>query len=362
MRIVRIITLGMLLAALGVSDAVAQDAASPALPAKPAAQPADTPRPTGDLVRLRNGNTLDGTVKSADAKALTFTHALGGDLIVPWPNIASLETRGLQIVRLKNGDIYHGVLERAGGVGDLSMVMPNGGRIDRIDIGDIDGFGPPPPIVDWEGSVAIGTSVESGNSDESSFNASIYAQRKSVFDLIEAAANYGYGEAGGEVDTRNGAARVQYNYRVWDPGYVYVRANLEYDRFAFLNMRSRGGGGAGVHVLEEVVYDWRVEVGVEYVNEDNRDSPDIRYTAIRFGTIFRWQPVKWFRFRQYLEYLPDVNDWSDFNARSESNLNIDAGGGFGFALSVIVDYDETPPAGAKHRADTTYNATLTYTF
>ena len=125
-------------------------------------------------------------------------------------------------------------------------------------------------------------------------------------------------------------------------GLAAVSVSFDYDRFANLNLRTRGGGGAGVQVLQEPKYKWRIEAGVEYTNEDLRGAPDERYAAARIATIFQWDPAKWFRFREFAEYFPNLEKGSDFTFRSESMLSVDLWGGFGLGISVIVAYDETP--------------------
>jgi len=115
-------------------------------------------------------------------------------------------------------------------------------------------------------------------------------------------------------------------------------------------------------VLAEPLYKWRVEAGIEYTNEDLRGAKDERYAAARFATIFRWDPVEWFRFREFAEYFPNLEKGSDFTFRSETTASVSLWGGFGLGLSIIVSYDETPAPATRHRADTTYTATLNYTF
>ncbi|MHC5021281.1 MAG: DUF481 domain-containing protein, partial [Planctomycetota bacterium] len=152
------------------------------------------------------------------------------------------------------------------------------------------------------------------------------------------------------------------NYIVWDPTYLYVRGSATYDRFANLNLRTRAGGGLGVQILDEPVYKWRIEAGVEYTNEDLRGAKDERFAAARIATTFQWDPVKWFRFKEFAEYFPNLEKGSDFTFHSETTLSIDLWGGFGLGIAVIVDYDETPAPLTKHRTDTTYTGTLTYKF
>ena len=190
------------------------------------------------------------------------------------------------------------------------------------------------------------------------------AQRKSAGDLFETRAAYSYAEDdSGDLNARNGDARIQYNYDLGDWLYVYVGSSLEYDRFKFLNLRSRGGGGFGVSVLEESWIEWRLEAGLTYVNEDLRDTSDERFTAGRLATTFWSDAVPdRVRFRQTLEFVPSLEDGDDFTFRSVSACSFDLWGGLGLGVSVVLEYDETPPPGAKHRTDTRYQAAVTWTF
>ncbi|MHC5021130.1 MAG: DUF481 domain-containing protein, partial [Planctomycetota bacterium] len=224
----------------GATPPKAAEAAKAADAAKPAT-------PTHDVVTLTNGDALRGTITKADAKKLTFKQALGDELVLSWSNIASLLSTGsgAKTVRLKDGSMLKGVIHPGPAAGQLSLDGGAAGKVPQIDIADIDGFGEP-PSAQWDGTIAIGVTVQDGNTREKTGFGSLDAMRKSRTDRIEAHAHYKYSETRGLVTARNGNARLQYNYIVWDPTYLYVRGSATYDRFANLNLRTRAGGGLGV--------------------------------------------------------------------------------------------------------------------
>lgn len=360
-----LIVVPTLLASLSLAaPAFAQDA-KPADPKAAGAKPvATTDAPKTDRVTLKNGDVVRGAIAGADATKLTFTQAGGDALVLSWGNIASLLSAGPQKVRLKDGSILNGMILEGTGDGKLQVSTASAGRMPEIDISNIDGFGdaPKPPDVVWSGNIVVGITVQDGNTREKSAFGSFDAARKSLDDLIEAHVHYKYTQVGRFVTSRNGNARMQYNYTIWDPTYLYVRGSFDYNRFSNLNLRTRVGGGLGLTILTGKPYAWRAEAGVEYVNEDLRNAKDERFAVARLATIVTWEPVEWFRFREFAEYFPNLEKGSDFTFHSETTASFDLWGGFGLGIAVIVDYDETPTKATKHRTDTTYTGTLTYKF
>ena len=319
-----------------------------------------------DEVTLRNGDVLHGTIGRADRGKLAFTHASGLAMELPLDAIRALASDGPLVVRFAGGSRLLGRIGPGPHEGALRVqaAEPGAMLLAEIDFTRLDGLGEPipAPVAAWSGTAAVGATVFDGNTRAQTFFGRFQGQRRSLVDLMEATAGYNYAETRGVPTTRSGASRMQYNHVLLAPSYLYVGAGLEYDRFRALNLRAPGGAGLGVEWLDRPEVSLRTEGGIEYVNEDLRNTPDRRFPAARAACTFECRPAAGVKLREFAELVPNLEKGSDFVFRSETTLDLDLWKGFGLGLALIVDYDEQPPPTARHRADTQYKATFTYTF
>jgi putative salt-induced outer membrane protein YdiY len=313
-----------------------------------------------DEVKLRNGDLLHGVLNRGNSDGLQFKHRIGQTWKLPWKDVLALSSDGPITLRMKDGTIYKGRVQFAESDRKLTILPAKHGPIRDIDIGDIAALGEPPSP--WSGTLSAGLTYQDGNTREATGIVRFSAQRKGEHDLLEARGAYTYSESIGEVTARNGSARIQYNYKVVKDGYIYVGGNFEYDRFKFLNLRSRFGGGLGYALFDRDWIEWRVEAGIDYTNEDLRNTSDERFTSGRVATTVRWKIASWARFVERVSWNPSFEWIRDFTLRSETTLSLDMAWGFALGLSITVDYDEIPPPSALHRTDAKYVALLTFTF
>lgn len=314
-----------------------------------------------DEVRLENGDVLRGKVTGATEKSLTLKHVFGDEVILPLDKIASIETDEPALVRLSDGSQVRGRLRRGPAPGTMTIDSRDAGTVTAVPFANVRGLGDLPPDGIWSGRIAVGISVLDGNTQGKSAFASFDAERRSKQDLIEAHANYVYAETFGEVTTRKSFARGQYNYYVHHPLYLYVGAALEYDRFRNLNLRSRGGAGAGYAWVDRPTLSLRTEAGVEYVNEDLRDAEDRDFVSVRAALTFDWQATDWLKLREFAEIFPSAENFEEFVSRSETSVTFALWKGFGLAGVLIWDHVSRPPPG-REKNDEQYLLTLTYTF
>lgn len=314
-----------------------------------------------DEVKLENGDVIHGKVTGADEKSLTLKHQFGGDMVVPLEKVFSVTTDEPTTIRLKDGTTLKGKLAPGPSPHTVTVATADAGRI-SAPLDKLEGIGDLPPDVIWSGRLALGLTIQDGNTRSKTFFGSFDGERRSKLDLIEAHAYYAYGDTFGKVSTRKSFARLQYDYYVWKPLYVYVGAALEYDRFKDLRLRARGGAGLGYAWIDEKTMSFRTEVGVEYVNNEHFVAPDEDHAALRAAFTFDWQITDWLKFRQFFEIFPNVERFSEFNTHSETSLSAALWKGFGCAVVVIWDYTTDAPSPRFRRNDEQYVFTLTYIF
>jgi hypothetical protein len=105
----------------------------------------------GDVVELRNGDRLSGTITKMDGEKLVITTPWAGDVSVDWKEVSGLSSTSTHWVRLKSGDFVQARLAPApSGVtldtGQLQTPQPV--PLDRIATIGV------PPGARYSGSVA----------------------------------------------------------------------------------------------------------------------------------------------------------------------------------------------------------------
>lgn len=314
-----------------------------------------------DVLRLDNNDLMHGKVLGADDKNVKFKHVHAGEVTIPWASIVYVQTDEPVALKMIDGTVIKSKL----GVGDapktVKVDIEGSKEPTKLAIDRIVAVNEPPDEAIWTGRIALGATIQDGNTRTKSIFASFDGERKTKRDRIEAHGLYNYGEAEGDLNSRNSYARMQYSYYFWNPLYVYVGAALEYDRFKDLDLRSRGGGGFGYEAFGGPDKILRFEGGVEYVHEDLHTAADREFVALRFALQAEWQVTDWLRLAELWEILPNTERFRDFVSRSTSSANLKLWGGLGFAGVIIWVHDEVPSPGLG-RDDTTYILTLTYTF
>lgn len=319
-----------------------------------------------DEVRLGNGDVLHGEVLSGDEKGVKFKHA-HGELTIPYTDIAAIQTDKDVELKLLDGTRLKGKLAPGPKPQSTSVETASAGPV-AAEFDKIAALNEPPDEAVWTGRIALGLTIQDGNTDSKTFFTSFDGERLTKQDRIEAHAYYTYASTKDQatredvLSARKGFARLQYSYYIFRPLYIYAGGAFEYDYFQDLKLRSRGGGGLGYAFSETKDLLVRLEAGLEYVNEDFRRAEDKDFLALRAAFQGEWQVTPWLRLGEYFEILPSLDRFRDFFCRSTSSANFALWKGFGLAGIVIWEHDEIPASPDLGRNDTTYIVTLTYVF
>jgi putative salt-induced outer membrane protein YdiY len=309
-----------------------------------------------------NGDVIHGKITGADEKNVKIKPQFGGELTVPLEKVFSMETDQATPLRLKDGRQLNGKLEKGPAPGTVIIEDPKLSPAPAAKLVDVVGIGDLPPEVLWSGKVALGITIQDGNTRGKTFFGSFDGERRTKADLIEGHAYYTYAEQFGKVTTRKSFARLQYDYKVFHELYVYVGGALEYDKFQDLRLRARGGAGLGYQWIDDKDMELRTEVGAEYVNEEHFVQPDDEFVALRGAFTFGWQITEWLKFREFFEVFPDTERFSHVHSHSETSLTAAIWKGFGIAAVLIWDYNSIAPPPRFRRNDEQYILTLTYAF
>src|SRR5271154_752746 len=110
-----------------------------------------------DVVVLKNGDTLSGTIGQITAGSMAFTSPILGDLSIKLTDIQSYSTTAPATVRLKSGQTFSSPISK----GDPTQIQTADNKTTQI--ADIKSVNPPAEL--WTGSVVVNGELQRGNTN-----------------------------------------------------------------------------------------------------------------------------------------------------------------------------------------------------
>jgi len=300
-----------------------------------------------DSVTFKNGDKLTGKIGTITGDSMKL-HTDGlGDVSVKMSEVADYKIDTPAVVEPKSG----GTL-----LGDVS------GTKDTVKVGD-DSYPLAqikyvnPPEEKWHGQVIANFALARGNTNK--FTAGAVAdlnKRRDNWqndDRFTFHAEYNYGRSGGGsgnqppvVDTDNWMGFGKYD-RFWtDKLYGYVTAKIEHDTVADLDYRISPGIGLGYQWLETPKDHFNTEAGFSYVREAYGNDGSTDYVSLRLAYHYDHQFNDYVNAFHNLEWLPAIDDPSDYNLTTDAGLNVKVWGNLTSNFRVEYKRDSTPAEAA----------------
>ena len=148
----------------------------------------------------------------------------------------------------------------------------------------------------WEGSVTLGASTSTGNSEVSSVTAGVDASRATEAETWTFQFNsvLNQEKVGGVTNTtqRRNEANLKYEHNLSERLYAYGTAGAMSDLNAQLDLRSGAGAGAGYKLLSGEAWTLDTELGLTYLNELFAETAGVQdrneYVAAHVGYEAGW--------------------------------------------------------------------------
>jgi putative salt-induced outer membrane protein YdiY len=318
-----------------------------------------------DEVVLNNGDRLTGKVTGASAGKLRLWTEATGEISIDLSKVKSFNTDAPVEVRLKDGTTLKQKLEPV--PENPGEVRTSGGEFEPLTIKftQIDLINPPPPK--WTGSVLASGTISRGNTYAESFALSADAVRRSPDDRMTLGAGYSYGRER-DPDTGNKSTSEdnwfvlgKYDYFLSKKLYVFGLTRVERDRIARLDLRVSPSTGLGYQWVERSDFNANTEAGIGWVYEDYEDAGSDSHFTARLA----YHIEKRFNDRltvfHNLEYLPSVEDGSDYNVNADVGTRITLTKPMFTEFKVEWQFDSTPAPGAE-KNDLKYLLSLGWKF
>ena len=302
-----------------------------------------------DEVVFKNGDRLSGKIVSADGGKLVIDTAVAGKVTIDMANVKTFSTDAPVELRLKDGSTVKDALTS----GDEGQVATRGSGNVAAQPLPIANIAKINPQEKWTGSLVAGALITRGNSDTDNINVGFDASRRREDDRITAAASYLYGKqkdpgTGDHTTTvDNWTLLGKYDYFLSEKMYLYALGKLEHDRIADLNLRVSPSAGVGYQWVETPQFNFSTEAGLGWVYEDfENDGSDDHFAGRLAYHVDKKLNDKVSLFHD-LEYLPSVEDISDFNMSADVGIKASLTEKMFTQFKVEWKYDATPAPGAE---------------
>ena len=334
----------------------------------------------GDVVEMKNGDRLSGTIVKYEGDFLVIDTPYAEKLKVDWKEVATISSEQTHIVRIKPDQFVTGRLVKApGGIQIESEDLKTARTIAPDEIASID----VPPGAQWSGRVAASIGGSSGNYPHNFQVGGIAeALRRTDQDRLRfgVAGEYGEtqtqdkvvngkGEQIGNVTNRRETTTSNvrgwglYDYNLDDHWAVGGGVKLEHDEFKDLNLRTTVQVAPRYRFFDTKTEHLSVYLGPAYINENyiSGATADRDFISLALGDELHWKFPGGFTIDQTLDIYPNLQDTSDvlfsfyLGPRYTLANGLFAGVGFNW------DYD-TKPAEFRDRNDFRYLGNVGWEF
>ena len=314
---------------------------------------------SADEVILENGDRLTGTVVKMENDVLTLKPDYTQQPVeIKAAKIKQLRTDSDVTLKLATGEILKGkIVSEKEGV--LAVQATPERASTAVELKSVAVINPPP--VTWEGSVTVGGSSQSGNTNTDAFSVAANATRRTEQDRIAFSYLYNYAEQDKRMTARNQYGTMDYDYFFTKSFYGYAALELLNDTFQDIELRTTAGPGVGYQIWEDPVKALALEAGASYVSETHKSGPDDDYWAARLGLNFRYNVLSFLVFTDRFLYFPSLESSGQYTLRNEAGVAAPLGSKWALHLSYILQYNSEPASGVK-KTDNTWIAGLQYSF
>ena len=316
-----------------------------------------------DEVRLANGDRFTCEIERMEETVLILKTSYAGELKLMWSEVVCISSDRELTFRLKNKEVMVGSVTCPAD-GKIQIMGVRVGESVEIPLDELDAINPspPPPAVRYKGNINGGGTLTEGNTDEASIYVSANFEARSKRQRFTVGGRYNYGEAEGEITTRNALGRLKYDFFVWERLYTYAQARFERDDFQDLNLRSTMGLGVGYQIIDTERTSLFAEVGVSYFNEDFMESEDQKSASARESTGFNFDIVpKRIKFFHLHEFYYRWEQSDSYYLSSEQGLRFLLFRNFFANFQVDFDYN-SQPAPDREKKDIRYIISIGYEF
>jgi putative salt-induced outer membrane protein YdiY len=332
-----------------------------------------------DVVTLKNGDRVTGTLVSVKGGTLDLKSDVLGELMIPLAKVATFSAEKPVAVAVKGQNAVHGQLELTS-AGEWQVT--ENGKSQTIAAASAELVMPAdayqalmehnaPIWKDWKGSASLGYSVQHGDQNTSSFATTIGAVRERpatpIFDrhwrtnfTLTALLSHD-SQAGVSVTSNTLSTGVRQDYVFTASNFVFGLAEIDHVGAQGLYLRQTYGGGAGHDFIKTSRATFSLLGGITFVHEKFFTGVYDQNAAAFLGERFGYQLTKAVRLDHSFNLYPNLSAVGEYRFDTTTTLAAKLSNRFSLNTGVVVLYLSNPAMGSQ-KNNIAFTTGLGYTF
>lgn len=312
-----------------------------------------------DVVETKNGSRLTGTVTKVDGGGITLVTDYAGTITIKQSEVAKFETEKPLFIRLTGGTTMEGTVS-ASADGKLTVTGQDGTITTTVDkVATTWSKGEPDPAIaammrKWKFEVAFDVTGKTGNSEQLGYGGGAKATLASKQDTLILFTDFSYQSTNGAKSEDKFRVGIDYSSYLSERTTWYARDEGGFDNvkgIEFYNVAAAGLGYDFIQNLPKQKLTGRAGLSYRFENYGGV-QPDVRSAGLDLG-ITHFYKFENAVMNNSVTYVPSFDDFANYRAVHDSNLEFPIAGSWKFRVGVNNDYTSEPSPGVE-RLDTTY--------
>jgi len=332
-----------------------------------------------DVVTLKNGDRVTGTLVTIKGGTLQLKSDILGDLSIPMAKVATYSVDKPVAVMVKGKEPIKGNLEltpsgdwqvksngqaRAVTAASVETIMP-AETYDKLVVAA------PKPWQAWKGLASLGETIQHGNQQTNTFTTTISGVRerpaapifqehtRTNFNLTTLLSHAR--EGGDNVTSRTFSTSVREDFLFTPTNFAFGIAQADHISTEGLYLRQTYGGGFGRDVIKNSRTTFSLIGGLTAQHEKFFTGLSDETLNGLVGEMLGMQISKRIRLDHNLNFYPNFSEAGEYRFDTTTTLGIKLFNRFSFTTSAIDLYLRNPPAG-NQRNNITFSTGIGYTF
>jgi putative salt-induced outer membrane protein YdiY len=317
-----------------------------------------------DVVRLKNGDRLSGTVVSKHDNTLVLRTPYAGEVRIAWHEVAELVVD--QPVQLMLADEPPSAATLVPAGPGQAAVVRDGALPEPVELARIAYINPRPyqsgTGVAWRGHVNVAATFTRGNATNDQFygDAQLQARAKDYRWIVGAKVNRVRDGADNALNSWLGDGSLDRFIR--PRHFVYARSSLEHDLTKDLELRAALGAGYGWQLAETPDRQLSLRGGLDYVHVDRSAGDDEQYPALGWGLRYeQWLVSRKLQLFQEQEGFWNTRELDDIVLRTKTGVRVPLYTNIDATAQLNLDWDSAPAPG-RETLDSVWLLGLGYKF
>ncbi len=313
-----------------------------------------------DLIETKNGARLVGVVKAVNGGSVVLETEYAGPITIKQSEVVRIETETPLVFRLAGGTTMEGTVA-ATADGRLAITGQDGTittTVDKVAASWAPGQRDPAVVQllrRWRYEASFDISGKTGNSEQLGYGGGVKGTLAGPEDTLVLYSDFAYQRTNGLKSEDRLRVGIDYSSYLSKRTTWYARDEGGYDNvkdISFYNVAAAGLGYDFIQNLPRQKLTGRAGISYRFEDYGAAATEDVRSAGLDLGlaNTIRFETAT---MNNSVTYVPSFEDFSNYRAVHDSNLEFPLAGNWKFRVGVNNDYTSRPTPGVE-KLDTTY--------